>query len=126
TRWASHKCLYGESYGTFRSAGLASQLQTAEGIELNGIMLLGTVLDFQYITQSPTNDIGYATFLPTYTATAWYHKKLPPVLQSETLQQVVQQSRDYAFGDYLGALAKGKTLSAADRGAVAQKIAPLP
>jgi carboxypeptidase C (cathepsin A) len=124
-RWASPKYLYGESYGTFRSAGLASQLQTAEGIELNGIMLLGTVLDFQFITQSPTNDIGYATFLPTYTATAWYHKKLPAPLQSQTLEQVVQQSRNYAFGDYLGALAKGNTLSAADRGAVAQKLAQL-
>jgi carboxypeptidase C (cathepsin A) len=124
-RWASPKYLYGESYGTFRSAGLASELQTAEGIELNGVMLLGTVLDFQYITQSPTNDIGYATFLPTYTATAWYHKKLPAPLQGLTLEQAVQQSREYAFGDYLGALAKGNTLTAADRNAVAQKLAQL-
>src|SRR5690242_2314176 len=50
-RWASPKYLFGESYGTFRSAGLASELQEREGIELNGIMLLGTVLDFQYISQ---------------------------------------------------------------------------
>jgi carboxypeptidase C (cathepsin A) len=49
-RWASPKYLFGESYGTFRSAGLASELQANEGIELNGIMLLGTVLDFQYIS----------------------------------------------------------------------------
>src|SRR5665213_520412 len=97
-RWQSPKYLFGESYGTFRSAGLAAHLQSAEGIELNGIMLLGTVLDLQYIAQSPTNDIAYSTFLPTYTATAWYHKRLPADLQSQTLQQVVQQSRDYAFG----------------------------
>jgi carboxypeptidase C (cathepsin A) len=124
-RWASPKYLFGESYGTFRSAGLASELQADEGIELNGIMLLGTVLDFQYISQSPSNDIGYATFLPTYTASAWYHKKLPASLQNQTLKQVVQQSRDYAFGDYLGALAKGNTLSAADRSTVAQKLSQL-
>ncbi len=124
-RWASPKYLFGESYGTFRSAGLASALQQREGIYLNGIMLLGTVLDFQYISQSPTNDIAYSTFLPTYTATAWYHKKLPPELQSETLQQVVQQSRDYAFGDYLTALAKGNTLTSAQKTAVAQKLAEL-
>ncbi|HEY7878908.1 MAG TPA: hypothetical protein VIC55_11805 [Gemmatimonadaceae bacterium] len=124
-RWASPKYLFGESYGTFRSAGLASELQSREGIELNGIMLLGTVLDFQYISQSPTNDIGYATFLPTYTATAWYHKKLPAALQTQTLEQVVQQSRDYAFGDYLTELAKGNTLSAAERTAVAQKLSQL-
>ena len=124
-RWSSPKYLFGESYGTFRSAGLASELQSREGIELNGIMLLGTVLDFQYIAQSPTNDIAYATFLPTYTATAWYHKKLPANLQSQSLEQVVQQSRDYAFGDYLTALAKGNTLTPAERTAVAQKLSQL-
>jgi carboxypeptidase C (cathepsin A) len=124
-RWASPKYLFGESYGTFRSAGLASELQSSEGIELNGIMLLGTVLDFQNISQSRTNDIGYATFLPTYTASAWYHKKLAPALQKLPLEQAVQQSRQYAFGEYLTALAKGNTLSAADRSAIAQKLADL-
>jgi carboxypeptidase C (cathepsin A) len=124
-RWSSPKYLFGESYGTFRSAGLATELQENEGIELNGIMLLGTVLDFQYIMQSPTNDIGYATFLPTYTATAWYHKKLPADLQSQTLEQVVQQSRDFAFGEYLTDLAKGNELTQSERQAVAQKLARL-
>lgn len=122
-RWDSPKYVYGESYGTFRSAGLASALQNDEGIELNGVMLLGTVLDFQFISQSPTNDIGWATFLPTYTATAWYHKKLPADMQSESLAKVVQQAREYAFGDYLTTLAKGNTLSAAERSAAAARLA---
>lgn len=124
-RWSSPKYLFGESYGTFRSAGLASELQENEGIELNGIMLLGTVLDFQYIRQAPSNDIAYSTFLPTYTATAWYHHKLPSDLQSESLEQVVQQARDYAFGDYMTALAKGNELSQAEREQVAGQLARL-
>ena len=124
-RWESPKYLFGESYGTFRSAGLASELQSNEGIELNGIFLLGTVLNFQYISQSPANDIGYSTYLPTYTATAWYHKKLPADLQKMSLEQVVQQSRDYAFGDYMTSLAKGSALTQAERTAVAQKLARL-
>jgi carboxypeptidase C (cathepsin A) len=124
-RWSSPKYLFGESYGTFRSAGLASELQEEEGIELNGIMLLGTVLNFQYISPSPGNDIGYPAFLPTFTASAWYHKKLPADLQSQSLEQVVQLSRDYAFGDYLTALAKGNNLSAAERTAVARQVARL-
>ncbi len=123
SRWASPKYLYGESYGTFRSAGLSSELQSGEGIELNGVMLLGTVLDFGNIQPSSTNDLAYACYLPTYTATAWYHKKLPADLQKESLEQVVQQARVYAFGDYTTALAKGNTLSAADRNTVAQQVA---
>ncbi len=123
SRWASPKYLYGESYGTFRSAGLSSELQSGEGIELNGVMLLGTVLDFGNIQPSSTNDLAYACYLPTYTATAWYHKKLPADLQRQSLEQVVQQARTYAFGDYTTALAKGNTLTAAERNTVAQQIA---
>jgi carboxypeptidase C (cathepsin A) len=122
-RWASPKYLYGESYGTFRSAGLAAELQSGEGIELNGVMLLGTTLDFGNIQPSPTNDRAYVCYVPTYTATAWYHKKLPADLQRLTLEQVVQQARDYAFGDYMTALAKGNTLTPAERTAAAQKLA---
>jgi carboxypeptidase C (cathepsin A) len=124
-RWASPKYLYGESYGTFRSAGLASELQSAEGIELNGVMLLGTVLDLGNIQPGPSNDVPYESFLPTYTATAWYHKKLPSDLQTKTLEQVVQQARAYAFGDYMGVLAKGNTLTSAEKTAAAQQIARL-
>jgi carboxypeptidase C (cathepsin A) len=124
-RWASPKYLYGESYGTFRSAGLASELQSAEGIELNGVMLLGTVLDLANIQPSASNDIPYESFLPTYTATAWYHKKLPGDLQSKPLEQVVQQARTYAFGDYMVALAKGNTLTSAERTTAAQQLARL-
>ncbi|MGH7651650.1 MAG: S10 family peptidase [Gemmatimonadaceae bacterium] len=124
-RWGSPKYLFGESYGTFRSAGLASELQSSEGIELNGIMLLGTVLDFQNILAAPTNDMAFECYLPTYTATAWYHKKLPADLEALTLEQVVQQARDYAFGEYMTALAKGNTLPDAERTKVAQQLARL-
>src|SRR5690349_8183746 len=122
-RWQSPKYLFGESYGTFRSAGLASELQESEGIYLNGVMLLGTVLDFQNLSQVPSNDVGYAAFLPTYTATAWYHKKLPADLQQLTLEQVLQQAREFAFGDYLTTLARGNSLTSAERTAAAAKIA---
>jgi carboxypeptidase C (cathepsin A) len=122
-RWGSPKYLFGESYGTFRSAGLSAELQSSEGIELNGVMLLGTVLDLALIQPAPANDLPYVCFLPTYTATAWYHKKLPADLQRQTLEQVVQQARTFAFGDYLTVLAKGNTMSVSDRAAAAQQIA---
>ncbi len=76
-RWSSPKYLLGESYGTVRSAGLAAELQSRHGIELNGIVLVSSVIDFMTIRPAPGNDMNFACFLPTYTATAWYHKKLP-------------------------------------------------
>lgn len=124
-RWASPKYLFGESYGTFSSAGLADELQSNEGIELNGIMLLGTVLDFQLISPTPTNDVAYASFFPSYTATAWYHRKLSPELQGKSLEQVVKESRDYAFGDYLVSLGRGNKLTPAERSKVAEQVARL-
>src|SRR4051812_13618795 len=90
-RMGSPKFLAGESYGTTRAAGLSGTLADA-GITLNGVALLSTVLNFGYSSQSRGNDLGFINFIPTYTATAWYHKKLPQDLQSLTLAQVTQQS----------------------------------
>lgn len=122
-RWRSPKFLLGESYGTFRSAGLASTLQQ-RGIELNGIVLVSSVLDFATIRTAENNDRPYITFLPTYTATAWYHKKLPPDLQAD-LRKALDEARAFALGEYATALLKGNRLSEAERKAVAQKVARL-
>jgi carboxypeptidase C (cathepsin A) len=122
-RWSSPKFVFGESYGTFRSAGLAAELQSAEGIELNGVMLLGTTLDLSTIQPGPTNDLAYVSFLPTYATTAWYHKKLAPDLQKLSIAQIAQQARAFAFGDYMTTLAKGNTMTTAERQAAAQQIA---
>ncbi len=122
-RWRSPKFLLGESYGTFRSAGLASTLQR-RGIELNGIVLVSSVLDFATIRNAENNDRPYLTFLPTYTATAWYHKKLPPDLQAD-LKKALDEARAFALGEYATALLKGNRLSEAERKSIAQKVARL-
>ncbi len=120
-RWRSPKFLLGESYGTFRSAGLASTLQQ-RGIELNGIVLVSSVLDFATIRTAENNDRPYITFLPTYTATAWYHQKLPADLQAD-LKKALDEARAFAIGEYATALIKGNRLSEAERKAIAQKVA---
>jgi len=123
-RWSSPKFLLGESYGTMRSAGLSGELQARHGIELNGIVLISSVLDFQTLSASQGNDLPYSSFLPTFTATAWYHKKLPPDLQGD-LKKAVDESRRFAFGEYVQALVRGNLLSEAERKSVAQKVARL-
>jgi carboxypeptidase C (cathepsin A) len=125
SRWPSPKFLIGESYGTIRSAGLSEELQSRHGIELNGVVLISSLLTYQTLSPAPDNDVAYAANIETFSADAWYHKKLPADLQSQTLKQVVDQARTFAWSDYLLALTKGNTLTDTERGAMAQKLARL-
>ena len=68
-RWGSPLYLFGESYGTTRSAGVAGYLQ-GRGIIFNGIGLLSMALNFQALSTSPANDAAYPWHVPTYTAIA--------------------------------------------------------
>src|SRR5208283_2770037 len=81
-RWLSPKYLCGESYGVFRAAGLADHLRERYGMYLNGLVLVSGVLNFGTIVHQPGNDLPFPLFLPAYTASAQFHKKLPPDLQS--------------------------------------------
>src|ERR1035438_252139 len=93
TRWASPKFLAGESYGTTRAVALSGYLQQTLGMDLNGIVLFPSVLNFGTISFDSGNDLPYASFLPTYAATAWYHKKLAKDLQAAALEKVVEIGR---------------------------------
>jgi carboxypeptidase C (cathepsin A) len=121
-RWASPKFLAGESYGTTRAAGLSHYLQQRHGMYLNGIVLLSTVLDFQTNRFDAGNDVPYPLFLPTYTAAAWYHKRLPDDLQRGGLQAAVAEAERFALGDYLLALAQGNRLAPEARRDIATKL----
>jgi len=123
-RWSSPKYLLGESYGTVRSAGVSKELQSRHGIELNGIVLVSSVIDFSTLRDAPGNDIHYAGFLPTYTVTAWYHKMLPADVQG-SLEDIMDEAREFAFGDYLLALTKGNRLTPREIDDMAQKVARL-
>jgi carboxypeptidase C (cathepsin A) len=125
-RWSSPKFLLGESYGTTRAAGLSGFLQgRATGMFLNGIILVSSVLDFQTITFTPGNVISYIVFLPHYTATAWYHKKLPPALQARPLKDVLAEAEAFALNDYSVALLKGNRLTPEETARIADRLAAL-
>jgi carboxypeptidase C (cathepsin A) len=121
-RWLSPKFIVGESYGTTRAAGLAGYLQDTVGMNLNGLVLISEVLSFQTIGFDPVNDIAYTLCLPSLTAAAWYHKKLPADLQQD-LHTALNEVEHWAQTDYLVALARGDTLSAAERTAVIERLA---
>lgn len=123
-RWASPKFLAGESYGTTRAAGLAGYLQDTHGMYLNGIVLISPVLNFQTIRFDTGNDTPYWLYLPTYTATAWHHGRLPSDLQAD-LGAALAESERFASNDYLVALARGDQLTREERDAVIVELARL-
>ncbi len=120
-RWTSPLCIAGESYGTFRAAGLAGFL-IDQGIAVNGIVLISTVLNFATIRPGLQNSLAYALHLPTYTADAWYHKKLPADLQKD-LKATLKEAEQWAMTGYIEALDKGDLLTPGERKSVIEKLA---
>jgi carboxypeptidase C (cathepsin A) len=123
-RWNSPKYLFGESYGTPRSAVVVNQLEADRSIDLNGVILLSQILNFDLSPDRPTGnpgiDLPYQTVLPTYAATAWYHKKLPG--EHPSLDALLKEVEEFAMGDYARALAAGSDLAQNERAAIAGKL----
>jgi carboxypeptidase C (cathepsin A) len=123
-RWNSPKYLFGESYGTTRAAALASLLETEKSLDLNGVILLSQILNFDDSVDAPQFnpgiDLPYVLALPTYTATAWYHHRLAH--RPEALEPLLREVEAFALGDYAQALIAGSSLTAERRTAIAQKL----
>jgi carboxypeptidase C (cathepsin A) len=128
-RWASPKYLAGESYGTLRGAGIAKELFTTYNVEFNGILLISSILNYQTVKVDqqtllfhPGNDLPFALYLPTYAATAWYHKRLPKKHQSRPLRVFLEEVEDYALGEYWSVLARGDTADERARARTARRL----
>ena len=123
-RWNSPKYLFGESYGTTRSAVVANILENEESIDLNGVILLSQILSFDNSIDgsqfNPGIDTPYITALPTFAATAFYHHKLPQ--QPAQLEPFLHEVEQFATGDYAQALMAGAHLDATRKQAVAEKL----
>ncbi len=123
-RWRSPKYLCGESYGVFRAAGLAEHLHSRYGMYLNGLILVSGLLDYGTIREARDNDLPSISFLPSFTATAQFHKKLPTDLQSD-LPKAIGESRAFARGPYAAALLAGASLPKDERARIVAQLARL-
>jgi carboxypeptidase C (cathepsin A) len=123
-RWRSPKYLCGESYGVFRAAGLAADLQNEHGMFLNGLVLVSGLVDYGTIIAGPSNDLPFSLFLPSYTAVAHAHGRLPDDLQADRAAALAE-AEAFAAGEYVEGLYAGATLSAERRQQLAGKIARL-
>jgi|MDTC01.1.fsa_nt_gb carboxypeptidase C (cathepsin A) len=121
-RWGSPKFLLGESYGAVRGAGLADHLQEEHGMYLNGVMLVSGLLDYSTILPAKNNDLPYVLFLPSMTATAFYHQRLGPDLM-EDLTATLRKAETFARSDYAAALFQGNRLAESERMRIGRKLA---
>src|SRR5262249_15605321 len=120
----SPKYLFGESYGTPRSSIVVNELETDRNIDFNGVILLSQILNFDLSADEPEFnpgvDLPYELALPTYAASAWYHKKLPG--PPRDLISFAHEVEHFAMNDYARALEAGAGLSDANRNAIAKKL----
>ena len=123
-RWNSPKYLYGESYGTPRSAVLINELEQNDNVDFNGVVLLSQILNFDLSPDGPQDNPGielpYELALPSMAATAWYHHKLPS--QPAHLRPFLRTVERFAMGEYADALAQGADLSSHARETIAAKL----
>jgi carboxypeptidase C (cathepsin A) len=118
-RWNSPKFLLGESYGTTRSAVLSNYLQD-HGVQLNGVMLLSSILNFETAAFDPGNNLPYVLYLPSEAAVSWYHHRIHP--RPKNLPAFLKKVERFAIGPYNHALMLGAMLPAAEKQAVIQKL----
>ena len=121
-RWTSPKFLIGESYGTTRAAGLSTYLNDRHGLYLNGIMLISSILNFITARFNEGNDLPFILFLPSYAATAKYHRKLSTEQLSRPLDEFLAEVEQFAATEYTLALMKGAALPDAERKTIIQKL----
>lgn len=123
-RWLSPLFLAGESYGTLRAGGLAGKL-TEMGIALNGIVLISAILSYLTVDMwtGQHNDLPFALFLPSFTATAWFHQRLPDDLQRRPLREVLAEVESWATSEYLLALVRGDQLPEGERRELVRRLA---
>lgn len=120
-RWQSPKYIAGESFGTTRAAAVSEVLEGGgQNMALNGLILISQALDYAGSTSTHDNITSYVTYLPSMAATAWYHKKAG---QGKSLEEFVEESRQFTYNTYTPALYKGELLSDQEKEAIAEKLA---
>ncbi|MFC3880750.1 S10 family peptidase [Algoriphagus namhaensis] len=118
-RLNSPKYILGESYGTFRNAGVMNYL-LGRGYALNGVIMVSAVFDLRTLFFAPNEDISHVVYLPTMAATAWYHDKVAQ--KGEDLPSFLDEVREFTENEYAPALFKGNRITTSEKSSIASKL----
>ena len=120
-RWSSPKYILGESYGGMRSGAVAYVLLDRHHVALNGVILVSPYMDVAAGNADMPLDLAYVNFLPTYAATAWYHKAIPN--RPDDLRAFLRDAEAFTHNVYAPVLLKGSKATPAERKAVLEGLA---
>lgn len=123
-RLQSPKYLLGESYGTFRNAGVMNYLLD-RGYALNGVIMVSAVFDLRTLTFPPNDDLPYIVHFPTYAATAHYHKRLNQEMQEKSVEDFLNEVREFTENKYMPALFKGTSITDEEKWEIAENLEEL-
>ena len=116
--WDAPVYLAGESYGTWRAAGVAEAMERA-GERVAGIVLISGGIP---IGPLASDEMRAALFLPTRVAAAAFHQRLPPALQRDTAR-LMKEAEDWGRTVYAPALARREALSPSERDTIVGRLA---
>ena len=119
-RWSSPKYILGESYGGMRSGAVAYLLLARHNVALNGVILVSPYMDVAAGNADMPLDLAYVNFLPTYSATAWYHEAIPN--RPADLRAFLREAEAFARDVYAPVLFKGAKASPAERKAALEGL----
>lgn len=120
-RWNSPVYVAGESYGGIRGSGLTYALHDA-GMPIAGFINISGVLDYICLDNRRNVDISFLSFLPSFTATAFYHKKLPADLMKDK-DATIAACKNFIDTEYAPALAMGDAITPEQRASLVKKLA---
>ena len=118
-RLNSPKYILGESYGTFRNAGVMAHLQ-GQGLQLNGVIMVSAVFDLRQLLFPPGEDLSYIVHFPTYAATAWYHDKVDD--KTDSIESFLDEVRVFTKNEYAPALYAGDQLTEQEKQSIADQL----
>lgn len=110
----------GTSYGSIRAA-MVTGILTDAGVTPAGTILFSQGVNLVESTQRKRSLVGYAVNMPQLAAIAHFHGKT--AYQDKSVYDVIDDAYAYFMGDFLQAIAAGRSLPESARRAAAEKAA---
>jgi carboxypeptidase C (cathepsin A) len=105
--WRAPIYLAGESYGGYRAARLARQLQEKAGVGLSGVILISPALEWDTLFAGDYNPFALSHTIPSMAAAARFHGKSDAAKQGEDIDAFLERAETFAFGSALPGLSLG-------------------